>query len=126
MFTIILPKSWRVERQVTREDDGAVTVTFVASDPSAEQIRLTGNLSDGIRMRFTDRAGRQGILRKQWAQETPCRARSKATTRVKTSDPDKAAWGPLKGVEVAMRGPSAKPTQPELATIFKTSLSLGS
>ena len=119
LFEIVLPKSWRIERQVTREENGAITVTFMASDPSAEQARLTGKLSDGIRMRFTiapDGKAWSESARKQWAIET-LQSSVAGYETVKTSDPDSTAWGSLEGVEVILLGTSAKLTQPELATL---------
>jgi len=119
LFSIMLPKAWRVQRSLNRESDGSVTVLFMASSPSAEQAKLNGWMSAGIRIRFVvppkDRRW-TGDSRKDWARRFLASS-LEGYIKVLPSDPIDCQWGGLKGIEVILGGTAAKLSQPELASL---------
>jgi S1-C subfamily serine protease len=119
LFSIVLPKVWRVQRTVTRGTDGSVTILFMASDPNAERARLNGWLSAGLRIRFVlPPKGREWSEtgRKDWAARflTDC---LKGYSEAVPADPRKSTWGSHTGLEIVVAGDSDQLSQTELASL---------
>jgi len=120
LFQLVLPKTWQIERSVTRDQEGNVTVLFMASDPEAEQAKLNGWLSAGIRVRLVLPAkGRRYSepIQLDWVKQYVAKS-VKGYQAVKTAEPEQVSWGGRQALQLFMAGTSDKLSQPELTCLI--------
>jgi hypothetical protein len=120
LFQMLLPKHWQVQRNVSRDDNGVVTVLFMANDPEAERVQLNGWVSAGIRIRvvlppqgcgWTDSHG------VEWSKNFLTATLQGYDRIVEAPEVAETAWGGREGAEVLVVGTTRKLSEAKLASL---------
>lgn len=116
LFKMMIPKAWQVQRSVTEDEEGNTIVRFMAADPDAEQAKLKGWLSAGIRVKMVipKKGGKwSAATRTKWAQEFISGSLA-GYSKAQPGEPAKTTWSKREGVEIRVIGTTDKLSKQEL------------
>lgn len=124
LFAAMVPRTWRAERTefVNDENGGTRHVIAMFSSPQAEQSKISGWLSEGIRLhlRFPSKASSWNLAGAEGWKSAQFQSMMKGYKSVKAGKPEEIKVGELPATQQLIAGEAALLSQPEFLLLTVT------